>query len=78
MKSKKEYLWRKYKKAKTEDEKKKIFAQITNISEEIKKINYELDLIEDIESRIPKMKEELQKTEENQRERNLKRKERYR
>ena len=78
LKSKKEYLWRKYKKAKTEDEKEKIFAQITNISEEIKKINYELDLIEDIESRIPKMKEELQKTEENQRERNLKGKEKYR
>ena len=78
LKSKKEYLWRKHKKSKTEDEKGKIFAQITNISKEIKKINYELDLIEDIESRIPKMKEELQKKEENQRERNLKGKEKYR
>ena len=65
-------------KAKSSDEIEKTESELDEIRAKIKVLNEHIRFIEDIESRIPKMKEELQRTEENQRERSLKGKEKYR
>ena len=52
-----ENLWRKNKKTVNENDKQNIYAEIKMLQNEMKKINEEIDLIEDIETRIPKMKE---------------------
>ena len=57
-KTKVENLWRKNKKAKSENEKQEIYSEI-----KLKKLNEEIELVEDIETRIPKMKEKVDELE---------------
>ena len=78
LKSRRYKLYKMKSKVKSNDEIEKIESELDEIRAKIKVLNEQIRFIEDIESRIPKMKEELQKTEENQRERNLKGKEKYR
>ena len=59
-KSKREYLWKKYKKATNAEEKQEITIKIKELEKTIKNSNEKLQLIEDIESRIPKIKETLE------------------
>jgi len=59
LKSKKEYLWRKLKKVKTENDRQEIQNQIKTFNEKIKKLSEEIELIEDIETRVPEMKENI-------------------
>lgn len=60
LKSKKEYLWKKNKRAKSESEKQSIYDEIKIIQNELNKLSKEIELIEDIESRIPKIKENIE------------------
>lgn len=62
-KTKVENLWRKNKKAKSENEKQEIYSEIKLLQNEIKKLNEEIELVEDIETRIPKMKEKVDELE---------------
>lgn len=78
LKSRRYKLYKMKSKVKSNDEIEKIESELDEIRAKIKVLNEQIRFIEDIESRIPKMKEELQKTEENQRERSLKGKEKYR
>ena len=64
LKSKREYQWRKYKRAKTDEEKQKIKENINEITKEIEELSKTEKMIENIESRIPKMKENIQEMEE--------------
>ena len=66
LKSKKEYLWKKYNKSKSEDEKQSIINEIQQLSSKIKKLNEEQKMIEDIESRIPNIKEKLKEINESE------------
>lgn len=68
LKSKREYLWRKYNRAKNDDEKQELYEEIKKIANEIDSLNKEQKMIEDIEARIPNIKEklkELQETDKN-------------
>ena len=78
LKSRRYKIYKMKSKAKSNDEIEKFEKELDEIRAKLKVLNEHIRFIEDIESRIPKMKEELQKTEENQRERNLKGKEKYR
>ncbi|MEI3401825.1 MAG: hypothetical protein V8R51_05725 [Clostridia bacterium] len=62
-KTKVENLWRKNKKAKSEKEKQEIYEEIKLLQSKIKKLNEEIDLIEDIETRIPQIKEKINELE---------------
>lgn len=62
-KTKVENLWRKNKKATSEKEKQNIYGEIKLLQSEIKKLNEEIDLVEDIETRIPKIKENIDELE---------------
>ena len=70
LKSKKENLWKKIKRAKTEDEKQQIQYEIQKISEDIKTLNEEIELIEDIETRIPMIKENIKEEQEKDKSKN--------
>lgn len=70
LKSKKEYLWRKLKRVSTEDEKQEIKNKINELNKEIKKISEELELIEDIKTRIPIMKENIKEEQNKNKSRN--------
>lgn len=72
LKSKREYLWRKYNRAKTQDEKQKIQSEIKEIAEEIKKLNKGIELIEDIETRIPMIKENIKEVKKDNKSKNKK------
>lgn len=63
LKSKREYQWRKYKKAKTEEEKQKIKEGINKMTKEINELNKVQEMVDSIESRIPKIKENIQEME---------------
>ena len=62
-KSKVENLWKKNRKATNESDKQKNYEEIKMLQSEIKKINEEIDLIEDIETRTPKIKETIDEAE---------------
>lgn len=66
LKSKKEYLWRKHKRATEEKEKQTIRLEIQKLQNEITKISKEIELIEDIETRIPKIKRTLEEIEKDE------------
>lgn len=56
-KAKVENLWRKNRKTTNESDKQKNYEEIKVLQNEIKKLNEEIDLIEDIETRVQKIKE---------------------
>ena len=58
-----ENLWKKNRKATNESDKQKNYEEIKMLQSEIKKINEEIDLIEDIETRTPKIKETIDEAE---------------
>ena len=62
-KSKVESLWKKNKKATNESDKQKNYGEIKMLQSEIKRLNQEIELIEDIETRTPKIKEIIDKVE---------------
>lgn len=62
-KAKVENLWRKNSKLNNESEKQKNYDEIKVLQSEIKKLNEEIDLIEDIETRTPKIKETIDEVE---------------
>ena len=64
VKSKREYLWKKRKKSKTDSEYQEITEQIKQVGLEIKEIKEQQLMIEEIENRIPVMKENMQMLEE--------------
>ena len=72
--SKQDKLWTRKTKAKTDEEKQKIHIEIQELSREIKKQKYEIELIEDIETRIPQMKENLKEEQEKNKIKNIDRK----
>lgn len=78
LKSKREYLWKKKQKATTEEEKQEIQNKINELAVEIKKLAKEQELIEDIENRIPKIKENLQEMEQGEKTKNQNRERRDR
>lgn len=63
LKTKRVYQWRKYKRAKTDEEKKRIKEDISQMTKEIEEINHTQKMIENIESRITKIKENIQEME---------------
>ena len=65
MKTKRENLWRKNKKVQNDEEKQNNIAQINVLKEKIKKLTEEIDLINDIETRVPKIKEKINEIENN-------------
>lgn len=62
-KAKVENLWKKNRKATNESDKQKIYEEIKVLQNEIKKLNEEIDLIEDIETRVQKIKETIYEVE---------------
>ena len=62
-KAKVESLWKKNRKVANESEKQKNYEEIKVLQNEIKKLNEEIDLIEDIETRTPKIKETIDEAE---------------
>ena len=62
-KAKIESLWKKNRKAANESDKQKNYEEIKVLQSEIKKLNEEIDLIEDIETRTPKIKEAIDEAE---------------
>ena len=62
-KAKVENLWKKNRKAANESDKQKNYEEIKVLQSEIKKLNEEIDLIEDIETRTPKIKETIDEVE---------------
>ena len=58
-----ENLWKKNRKATNESDKQKIYEEIKVLQNEIKKLNEEIDLIEDIETRVQKIKETIYEVE---------------
>ena len=62
-KAKVESLWKKNRKVANESEKQKNYEEIKMLQNEIKKLNEEIDLIEDIETRTPKIKETIDEAE---------------
>ena len=77
LKSKREYLWRKFKNVKTEDEKENIKNQINEISAQIKSLKYEIELIEDIETRIPEISQKIRNEKSKAKNKEFERKEFY-
>lgn len=69
LKSKKENLWKKHKKAKSENEKQSIYAEIQIIQNEINELSKKIELIEDIETRVPKIKENIEELENDKKQR---------
>lgn len=69
LKSQKENLWRKHKKAEDEKEKQNIYTRIQEIQNEIDKLSEEIILIEDIETRVPKIKENIEEINNDKKER---------
>ena len=63
LKSKREYQWRKYKRAETDEEKQQIKESISKMTKEIEELNNVQKMIDNIESRIPKIKENIQEME---------------
>lgn len=59
-KAKVENLWRKNRKTENESDKQKNYEEIKILKNEIKNLNEEINLIEDIETRIPKIKENIE------------------
>jgi hypothetical protein len=75
--SERESLWR-YRKLEQDQEKQKsICNQISDINFKIENIRKELRLVEDIEKRIPKMKENLKELKKEEKERKEKNKDEY-
>jgi hypothetical protein len=75
--SERESLWR-YRKLEQDQEKQKsICNQISDINFKIENIRKELRLVEDIEKRIPKMKENLKELKKEKKERKEKNKDEY-
>lgn len=72
--SKQDKLWTRKTKAKTDEEKQKIHIEIQELSREIKKQKYEIELIEDIETRIPQIKENLKEEQKKDKIKNIDRK----
>ncbi len=72
--SKQDKLWTRKTKAKTDEEKQKIHIKIQELSQEIKKQKYEIELIEDIETRIPQIKENLKEEQKKDKIKNIDRK----
>ncbi len=70
LKSKKENLWKKMKRVKTEDEKEQIQCEIQKITGDIKILNEEIELIEDIETRIPIIKKNIKEEQEKDKSKN--------
>lgn len=62
-KAKVESLWKKNRKAANESDKQKNYEEIKMLQSEIKKLNQEIELIEDIETRTPKIKEIIDEVE---------------
>ena len=62
-KAKVESLWKKNRKATNESDKQKNYEEIKMLQIEIKKLNQEIELIEDIETRTPRIKEIIDKVE---------------
>ena len=62
-KAKVESLWKKNRKVANESDKQKNYEEIKVLQNEIKKLNEEIDLIEDIETRTPKIKETIDEAE---------------
>ena len=76
LKSKRANLWKKYHRAKTENEKQEILQTINELTKEIDKLKYEQEMIEDIESRIPQMKQNIKELEGKEKSKQEKSKER--
>ena len=76
LKSKRANLWKKYHRAKTESEKQEILQTINELTKEIDKLKYEQEMIEDIESRIPQMKQNIKELEGKEKSKQEKSKER--
>lgn len=62
-KAKVDSLWKKNRKAANESDKQKNYEEIKMLQSEIKKLNQEIELIEDIETRTPKIKEIIDEVE---------------
>ena len=62
-KSKVENLWKKNRKSTNESDKQRNYEEIKMLQSEIKKLNEEIELIEDIETRTPKIKEIIDEVE---------------
>ena len=62
-KAKVESLWKKNRKVANESDKQKNYEEIKELQNGIKKLNEEIDLIEDIEARTPKIKETIDEAE---------------
>ena len=62
-KAKVESLWKKNRKAANESDKQKNYEEIKMLQSEIKKLNQEIELIEGIETRTPKIKEIIDEVE---------------
>ena len=62
-KAKVESLWKKNRKVANESDKQKNYEEIKMLQSEIKKLNQEIELIEDIETRTPKIKEIIDEVE---------------
>lgn len=62
-KAKVESLWKKNRKVANESDKQKNYEEIKELQNGIKKLNEEIDLIEDIETRTPKIKETIDEAE---------------
>lgn len=72
--SKQDKLWTRKTKAKIDEEKQKIHIEIQELAREIKKQKYEIELIEDIETRIPQIKENLKEEQKKDKIKNIDRK----
>ena len=68
MKTQRENLWRKNRKVQNDEEKQNNITKINILRDEIKKLTQEIDLINDIETTIPKIKEKINEIENNKEE----------
>lgn len=68
LKTQRENLWRKNKKVQNDEEKQNNITKINILRDEIKKLTQEIDLINDIETTIPKIKEKINEIENNKEE----------
>ncbi len=75
LKCKRDSLYKKKRKVKSQEEIQKIDEELKNIKEQIAKINHQNQLISDIEQRITEIKEKLQEPKDNQIKKNEKEKE---
>ena len=68
LKTQRENLWRKNKKVQNDEEKQNNITKINILRDEIKKLTQEINLINDIETTIPKIKEKINEIENNKEE----------